>query len=173
MKRRIVTLVVIIGLMIPIFLGHVAADVTVKAGSHLTSEIDLWDDGSLEFVAYVVEGIPIDVAVFEKTEYEKYLNDELAIFEKDCTVMNSVNINIKCNLKKGDYKLVIDNTDWGMALPNGQNITYHTTKFQYKASLNTDAPKFWYITGRLIAIIVAVVIIVVIVVVRILSNRRK
>jgi hypothetical protein len=73
--------------------------------------------GTLNYSIRVTTGHRIDIILFDEDNYEAYSNGEPAIYIEEGSAFDRYDVFLTTDLEGGDYYLVIDNTDFGVAAP--------------------------------------------------------
>jgi hypothetical protein len=75
------------------------------------------EETHIEYEMLVRKGPSIDVVLFSEEEYTHYENDERAQYYSNLSDLDTIDGTASGWVETGDYRLVIDNTNWGEAVP--------------------------------------------------------
>jgi hypothetical protein len=80
-------------------------------------ELTIDSGGSVNHDLIVRNGPNIDFIVFEPSEFEHYEDGDTARYLSDQSKMDMTNYQGSAQYPEGEYRVVIDNTSWGEAVP--------------------------------------------------------
>jgi hypothetical protein len=149
----------------------------IKADSTFGYIIDFNKDVTYKVTVRVTSGPNIDVGIFTTEEYFKLKNGEPAVAITGCAVYNVANDTLNCALEKGSYNIAFDNSDWGEAKSQGQDVIFDYQLVEMYLPGNDGGgggggtSMYMTMVGLVIGIIVVVVVVIVAAVY--LGTRKK
>ena len=165
---RRIGLIVLVSLLTAIFIlpsitiaELIAGTETVNRGEYWHAEIPIIDTSEIYIIINVINGIPVDVFLFDEENFELYRNNESYEFILEGSRLNTSSVDITITLEVGTYFLVVDNTEAGEASPSLNNSSNNVT-FTY--NINYPALQDMLCFVGVIAIIIIVILIIVLIV---------
>ena len=95
----------------------ISDSIVAEEGEYYTWDLTINSAGTLQHDLIVRDGPSIDFAVFEPSEFEAYENEERARYLSGPSELDTENYQDSAEYPEGEYKVVVDNTDWGEAAP--------------------------------------------------------
>ena len=148
----------------------IAGTETINEGEYWHTEIPLLDRSEIYITISVLNGIPIDIFLFDEENFELYRNNESYEFILEGSRLNTIIADIIVTLEAGTYFLVVDNTDAGVASPpldNVNNIASITYNINYPALQDM----LCFFVG-VIAVIVVVILLIVLIVKKVGQTKQ-
>lgn len=156
---------------------HYSGEATVPAGEHWSQRFEVesldhfvtHDLVEMNYHFRVQSGPNADFLLFTDENYSRYLSGENTTSLPGFTDLNDNRAGGSPYLEPGVYYFVVDNSDYGEAVPGGESVT-----FEYEISYNdreTYESRMWLLI--LIPVIVLVVIIVAVILLVVLRKSKK
>ena len=141
----------------------IAGTETINEGEYWHTEIPLLDRSEIYIRISVLNGIPVDIFLFDEENFGQYINQDSSYeFISEGSHLNTTSSYIVVTLESGKYFLVVDNTDEGLASPPQDAVNNFVT-FRYNLDYPALHDMLCFFAG-VIAIIIIVILIVVLIV---------
>lgn len=114
--------------------------------------------GTLNYSIRVTSGHRIDIILFDEDNYEAYINDEPAVYIEKGSAFDRYDVFLTTDLEGGDYYLIIDNTDFGVAAPP-PNQEMGGVQIEYDIEYTSSSLPFGDVNWILIFLVVIFVVI--------------
>jgi len=95
----------------------ISDSIVTEEDEYYTWDLTINSAGTFQHDVIVRDGPNIDFIVFEPSEFEAYENQERARYLSGPSKMDMANYQGSAEYPEGEYKVVVDNTDWGEAAP--------------------------------------------------------